>query len=51
MAATRTIHSDLWRVFLLTLTSLFLIPTATLLFTHYALQTEDRDWRLTTLSA
>ncbi|RYX97321.1 MAG: peptidase M48 [Comamonadaceae bacterium] len=44
MATARTFHSDLWRVFLLTLASLFLIPTATLVFTHYALQTEDRDF-------
>jgi 16S rRNA U516 pseudouridylate synthase RsuA-like enzyme len=38
MAAARTIHADLWRVFLLTLASLFLIPAVTLVFTHYALQ-------------
>lgn len=42
MASARTIHADLWRVFLLTLASLFLIPAATLAFTHYVLQTEDR---------
>ena len=41
MAAARTVHSDLWRVFLLTLASLFVIPVATLVFTHYAMQTDD----------
>lgn len=44
MAAARTIHADLWRVFLLTLASLFLIPAVTLVFTHYALQSEDKDF-------
>ena len=41
MAAARSVHADLWRVFLLTLASLFVIPAATLFFTHYALQTDD----------
>ena len=44
MAAARTLHSDLGRVFLLTLASLFLIPAATLVFTHYALQKEDNNF-------
>jgi len=50
MAAARTVHADLWRVFLLTLASLFLIPAVTLVFTHYALQSEDKDFlqRVTT---
>jgi Zn-dependent protease with chaperone function len=44
MTAIRTIHSDLRRVFLLTLVTLFLIPACTLLFTQYALHTEDADF-------
>ncbi len=41
MALVRTIHADLLRVFLLTLVSLFAIPAATLVFTEYALRSQD----------
>ncbi|RQO39810.1 peptidase M48 [Variovorax sp. KBW07] len=41
MALARTIHADLLRVFLLTLVSLFAIPAATLVFTEYALRSQD----------
>jgi len=44
MALARTIHADLFRVFLLTLVSLFAIPAATLVFTEYALRTEDAEF-------
>ena len=44
MAIARTIHADLFRVFLLTLVSLFAIPAATLVFTEYVLRTEDADF-------
>lgn len=44
MALARTIHADLFRVFLLTLVSLFAIPAATLVFTEYVLRTEDADF-------
>ena len=44
MALARTIHADLFRVFLLTLVSLFAIPAATLVFTEYVLRTEDAEF-------
>ncbi|MDH6594304.1 Zn-dependent protease with chaperone function [Variovorax sp. TBS-050B] len=44
MAPARTIHGDLFRVFLLTLVSLFAIPAATLAFTTYAQRTQDADF-------
>jgi Zn-dependent protease with chaperone function len=44
MALARTIHADLFRVFLLTLVSLFAIPAATLVFTEYALRSEDTEF-------
>jgi len=44
MAIARTVHADLFRVFLLTLVSLFAIPAATLVFTEYVLRTEDADF-------
>ncbi|WP_369656137.1 M48 family metallopeptidase [Variovorax sp. V213] len=44
MAIARTIHADLFRVFLLTLVSLFAIPAATLVFTEYVLRTEDAEF-------
>ncbi|MDQ0591149.1 M48 family metallopeptidase [Variovorax paradoxus] len=44
MALARTIHADLFRVFLLTLVSLFAIPAATLVFTEYALRSEDAEF-------
>ncbi|KLN57832.1 M48 family metallopeptidase [Variovorax paradoxus] len=44
MALARTIHADLFRVFLLTLVSLFAIPAATLVFTEYALHSEDAEF-------
>lgn len=44
MAHARTIHADLFRVFLLTLVSLFAIPAATLAFTTHALRTQDAEF-------
>ncbi|MBT2334474.1 M48 family metalloprotease [Variovorax paradoxus] len=44
MAPARTIHADLFRVFLLTLVSLFAIPAATLVFTEYALRSDDAEF-------
>ena len=44
MAVARTIHKDLFRVFLLTLVSLFAIPAATLVFTEYALRSQDAEF-------
>ena len=44
MAFARTIHADLLRVFLLTLVSLFAIPAATLVFTEYALRSQDAEF-------
>lgn len=44
MAIARTIHADLFRVFLLTLVSLFAIPAATLVFTEYALRSQDTEF-------
>ncbi|MGJ7603972.1 M48 family metallopeptidase [Variovorax sp. LT1R20] len=44
MAFARTIHADLLRVFLLTLVSLFAIPAATLVFTEYALRSQDTEF-------
>ncbi|SDY63584.1 Zn-dependent protease with chaperone function [Variovorax sp. YR266] len=44
MALARTIHADLLRVFLLTLVSLFAIPAATLVFTEYALRSQDAEF-------
>src|ERR1700740_1816801 len=41
MALARTIRTDLLRVFALTLVSLFAIPAATLVFTEYALRSQD----------
>jgi len=41
MAGTRAIHKDLLSVFFLTLVSLFAIPGTTLLFTQYALRSQD----------
>lgn len=41
MAPAPTIRADLLRVFLLTLVSLFAIPAATLVFTEYALRSQD----------
>ncbi len=41
MAPAQTIRADLLRVFFLTLVSLFAIPAATLLFTEYALRSQD----------
>jgi Zn-dependent protease with chaperone function len=44
MSATRTIHADLRRVFLLTILSLFAIPAITLFFSTYALHTQDTEF-------
>ena len=44
MAHARTIRADLFRVFLLTLVSLFAIPAATLVFTEYALRSQDAEF-------
>ncbi|WP_420227020.1 M48 family metallopeptidase [Pigmentiphaga litoralis] len=44
MSTPRTVHAQLIRVFVLTLVSLFLIPIATLLFTEYALRTQDAEF-------
>jgi len=44
MALARTVHADLFRVFLLTLVSLFAIPAATLAFTEYALRSQDAEF-------
>lgn len=41
MAKTRTVRSDLLRIFLLTLVSLFAVPAVTLVFTRYALHAQD----------
>ena len=44
MAVARTIRAEPWRVFALSLASLFVIPAATLFFTRCALQSDDVDF-------
>lgn len=44
MAAASAIRTDLVRVFLLTLVSLFAIPAATLAFTSHALRSQDAEF-------
>ena len=41
MAKTRTLRSDLFRIFLFTLISLFAVPAVTQVFTRYALHSQD----------
>ncbi len=44
MAASRTVRSELFRVFLLTLLMLFLIPCITLVFTRHVQRADDADF-------